>query len=208
VKAARTDQRLGEPPVSPRWLHGQVTSSTHWRTSATPHHTLLAPTNSELPRGDGRVTSGLSVVFRKGKVVVRGQGASWRNNFSSALNRGKDTCSSQPVTRHSEGLPRTRRSVRPAATFVLTVNPPCSLQGKLVMHLTYGYDLKENDDILMPARRTGEIMSHFSLPGTALINFLPFRTVSFTLLSLLPPFDCPTAISSQTPPSLGSLVQV
>jgi hypothetical protein len=26
-------------------------------------------------RGDGWVTSGLSVVFRKGKVVVRGQGA-------------------------------------------------------------------------------------------------------------------------------------
>jgi hypothetical protein len=58
------------------------------------------------------------------------------------------------------------------------------------MQLTYGYDLKENDDILIPARRTGEIMSHFSLPGAALVNFLPFRTVSFTRLSLLPPPDC------------------
>jgi hypothetical protein len=76
------------------------------------------------------------------------------------------------------------------------------------MHLTYGYDLKENDDILMPARRTGEIMSYFSLPGTALVNFLPFRTVSFTLLSLLPPFNCLTAIFSQTSPFVGSLVQV
>jgi hypothetical protein len=76
------------------------------------------------------------------------------------------------------------------------------------MHLTYGYDLKEKDDILMPARRTGEIMSHFSLPGTALVNFLPFRTVLFTLLSLLPPFDCLTAISSPIPPFVGSLVQV
>jgi hypothetical protein len=58
------------------------------------------------------------------------------------------------------------------------------------MQLTYGYDLKENDDILIPARRTGEIMSHLSLPGAALVNFLPFRTVSFTRLSLLPPSDC------------------
>jgi cytochrome P450 len=48
------------------------------------------------------------------------------------------------------------------------------LQGKLIMYLTYGYDLKENDDILMPARRTGEIMSRLALPGAALVNHLPF----------------------------------
>ncbi|KAI9448684.1 cytochrome P450 [Lactarius psammicola] len=48
------------------------------------------------------------------------------------------------------------------------------LQGRLVMHLTYGYDLKENDEILIPARRTGDIMSHFVLPGAALVNHLPF----------------------------------
>ena len=51
------------------------------------------------------------------------------------------------------------------------------------MYLTYGYDLKENDDILTPARRTGEIMSQFALPGAALVNHLPFRTVSEYLLS-------------------------
>ena len=45
------------------------------------------------------------------------------------------------------------------------------------MRLAYGYDLKENDDILTPARRTGEIMSTFVLPGAALVNFLPFRAV-------------------------------
>lgn len=49
------------------------------------------------------------------------------------------------------------------------------LQGKLVMYITYGYDLKENDDLmLLPARRTGEIMSKFVLPGAALVNHLPF----------------------------------
>jgi hypothetical protein len=57
------------------------------------------------------------------------------------------------------------------------VNPPYSLQGKLVMHLTYGYDLKENDEILIPARRTSEIMSRLILPGAAFINHFPFRTV-------------------------------
>ena len=46
------------------------------------------------------------------------------------------------------------------------------------MSLTYGYDLKENDDIVVPARRTGEIMSQLVLPGAALVNHLPFRTPS------------------------------
>ena len=45
------------------------------------------------------------------------------------------------------------------------------------MQLTYGYDLKENDGILMPARRTGEIMKLLILPGAAVINHLPFREV-------------------------------
>ncbi|KAI9441785.1 cytochrome P450 [Lactarius indigo] len=48
------------------------------------------------------------------------------------------------------------------------------LQGKLIMHLAYGYDLKENDDILVPAMRTSEIMSRLSLPGAALVNNFPF----------------------------------
>ena len=45
------------------------------------------------------------------------------------------------------------------------------------MHLTYGYDLKENDDILMPARRVNEIMGNLLLPGAALVNHLPFRAM-------------------------------
>ena len=46
------------------------------------------------------------------------------------------------------------------------------------MYLTYGYELRENDDIVVPARRTLEIMSQFTLPGAAPVNHLPFRTVS------------------------------
>ena len=45
------------------------------------------------------------------------------------------------------------------------------------MHLTYGYDLKENDDILMPARRVDKLMGHLLLPGAALVNHLPFRAI-------------------------------
>ncbi|KAH9163803.1 cytochrome P450 [Lactarius sanguifluus] len=48
------------------------------------------------------------------------------------------------------------------------------LQGKIVMHLTYGYDLKENDDISVPPKRVVEIMTQFTLPGAALVNHLPF----------------------------------
>ena len=54
------------------------------------------------------------------------------------------------------------------------------------MQLTYGYDLKQNDDIMIPPRRTGEILSTFILPGAALVNHLPFRALplSSTLVRL------------------------
>jgi len=42
------------------------------------------------------------------------------------------------------------------------------------MYLTYGYELKENDDILIPARKTTQIMSRLGMPGAALVNHLPF----------------------------------
>jgi hypothetical protein len=44
------------------------------------------------------------------------------------------------------------------------------------MSLTYGYELKENDDILVPVQKTSEIMSRVVLPGAALVNHLPFCT--------------------------------
>ncbi|KAI0291302.1 cytochrome P450 [Russula brevipes] len=48
------------------------------------------------------------------------------------------------------------------------------LQAKIIMSLTYGYELKENDDILVPVQKTSEIMSRVVLPGAALVNHLPF----------------------------------
>ena len=44
------------------------------------------------------------------------------------------------------------------------------------MSLTYGYELKENDDILVPVRTTGDIMAQVVMPGAALVNHLPFCT--------------------------------
>jgi hypothetical protein len=58
----------------------------------TPHCTLLAPTNSELPRGDGRVTSGLSAIFHKGKVVVRGRGGMFLWPLDSVLKASLYLC--------------------------------------------------------------------------------------------------------------------
>ena len=68
----------------------------------------------------------------------------------------------------------------PLHIFPNAANSPYSLQGKLVMRLTYGYDLKENDDMLIPARRTSEITSKLVLPGAAFINDFPFRTIYFS----------------------------
>ncbi|KAH8984173.1 cytochrome P450 [Lactarius hatsudake] len=62
----------------------------------------------------------------------------------------------------------------PPPCYPITVDSRCSLQGKIVMRLTYGYDLKENDDMLVPPKRVIEIMTQFVLPGAALINHLPF----------------------------------
>ena len=70
------------------------------------------------------------------------------------------------------------------------------------MSITYGYDLKENDDIIIPAHKTGEIMSQLILPGAALVNHLPFCMNHY--FSLL--VEILMAIFSATPPFLDPLV--
>jgi len=49
------------------------------------------------------------------------------------------------------------------------------------MSLTYGYDLKECDDIIAAPVEATEMMSRAVLPGAALVNTLPFCAV-FSLL--------------------------
>jgi hypothetical protein len=43
------------------------------------------------------------------------------------------------------------------------------------MSLMYGYDLKENDKIVEAPVQLGKILGRFVLPGSALVNYLPFR---------------------------------
>lgn len=70
------------------------------------------------------------------------------------------------------------------------------------MSITYGYDLKENDDIIVPAHKTGEIMSQLVLPGAALVNHLPFCV--YHQPSLL--FEFLIYIFSAAPPFVDPLV--
>jgi hypothetical protein len=44
------------------------------------------------------------------------------------------------------------------------------------MSLTYGYDLKDNDDIIAAPVQAIEAVSRFALPGAAMVNHLPFCT--------------------------------
>jgi hypothetical protein len=46
------------------------------------------------------------------------------------------------------------------------------------MSVTYGYDLKDGDKILGPPEWGAEVLSPLLLPGAALVNHLPFCTVS------------------------------
>ncbi|KAI9441778.1 cytochrome P450 [Lactarius indigo] len=47
-------------------------------------------------------------------------------------------------------------------------------QGQLIMSLVYGYDLKENDEIIKAPVQLLRMLSHLVLPGAALENQFPF----------------------------------
>jgi hypothetical protein len=52
------------------------------------------------------------------------------------------------------------------------------------MSLTYGYDLKEGDDIIAAPVQATEMMSCAVLPGAALVNTLPFCAVFSRTLTM------------------------
>jgi hypothetical protein len=66
-------------------------------------------------------------------------------------------------------------SVRRIHFINITVDHLGSLQGRLIMSLTYGYDLKGIDDrmIAAPVQAT-EMLGQLILPGAVLVNHLPF----------------------------------
>jgi cytochrome P450 len=48
------------------------------------------------------------------------------------------------------------------------------LQGKLIMSLAYGYDVKDGDKILEAPVQASKIMTPLVVPGAVLVNYLPF----------------------------------
>jgi hypothetical protein len=47
------------------------------------------------------------------------------------------------------------------------------------MSLTYGYDLKEGDEMIAAPVQVTKVMVPLFLPGGAMVNHLPFCEVSF-----------------------------
>ena len=45
---------------------------------------------------------------------------------------------------------------------------------KLIMSLTYGYDLNDGDDFMTAPIQAGEIVTRVVVPGAVLVNHLPF----------------------------------
>ena len=50
------------------------------------------------------------------------------------------------------------------------------------MSLTYGYDLKEGDDMIAAPVQVNEMLIPFLLPGASMVNHLPFRAVVFIIV--------------------------
>jgi hypothetical protein len=55
---------------------------------------------------------------------------------------------------------------------------PGSLQEKLIMSLTYGYDLKKGDKLLEAPEKTSEVIKQVIQPGALLVNYFPLCAVS------------------------------
>jgi hypothetical protein len=53
------------------------------------------------------------------------------------------------------------------------------------MSLTYGYDLKDGDELMAAPIQSTEIVSRIILPGAVLVNQLPFCTVIYFITVML-----------------------
>ena len=82
---------------------------------------------------------------------------------------------------------------------------PGSLQGKLLMSLTYGYDLKDDDKILEAPHQTTRLMAPLVLPGAALVNHVPICAISNFVLAAL---GVPYIYLSATHSLMGPILQL
>ena len=84
---------------------------------------------------------------------------------------------------------------------------PDSLQGKLLMSLTYGYDMTDGDKILEPSLQLIKMLAPLTLPGGALVNYLPF-CAGFNFISATPAVPHSDFIFSATHSFLGPILQL
>jgi hypothetical protein len=72
------------------------------------------------------------------------------------------------------------------------------------MSLTYGYDAKEGDDMIVTPVQAAEIVSPLLLPGATLVNTFPFRGI----FDCLAKFMKLTHIFSKVYPLMGTMAQL
>lgn len=73
------------------------------------------------------------------------------------------------------------------------------------MSLTYGYDMKDGDKILEAPLQIIKLLAPLTLPGGALVNYLPFCAV----FSFIPPFPVVShSFFSALHPFMGPIFQL
>ena len=73
------------------------------------------------------------------------------------------------------------------------------------MSITYGYDPKEGDDMMVAPIRATEMITQLLLPGAALVNDFPFCAAIYCILTMLSRL---TATFSEIYPFMGTMAQL
>lgn len=73
------------------------------------------------------------------------------------------------------------------------------------MSITYGYDPKEGDDMMVAPIQATEMITRLLLPGAALVNDFPFCAAIYCILTMLSRL---TATFSEIYPLMGTMAQL
>ncbi len=72
------------------------------------------------------------------------------------------------------------------------------------MSLTYGYDLKEGDDMIAAPVQAAEMLVPLILPGAAMVNHLPFCVFLLVPIAIL----APHSHFSEVHPFMGAMAEL
>jgi hypothetical protein len=72
------------------------------------------------------------------------------------------------------------------------------------MSLTYGYDVKEGDDMIAVPVQVAETMLPLVMPGAALVNNFPFCAITFVTITVLASHNH----FSEIHPFMGAMAQL